>query len=103
MSETFEIECVQGIGATVYIATGLEADSWRDLQVALDRLPAEMQVFRLQLVGDTRSDLPEGLGDIVRHWRKTRRRPVHLMLVPTERPKRSRRHAVSPNRYIPDT
>lgn len=79
-TEAFAIECADGTGVTLYVSTTLPAERWRHLRQCIEELPVTVRVLRLQLVGDASGELPEGLGDLVRHWREVRQRPVHLNL-----------------------
>ena len=79
-SDHFAIECADGTAVTLYVSAALPAEQWRSVRQAVDELPATVRVLRLQLMGAACRELPSGLGDLVRHWRELRQRPVHLNL-----------------------
>ena len=82
MTEPFAIEFAQGFSATVYLGSTLTAGDLLELHQRVDRLPSSATVLRIQLTSDVAEGMPSGLSEFVRHWRETRRRPVHLILAP---------------------
>lgn len=82
MRRPFAIEFAQGLSATVYLANTLTAGDLLELHQTVDRLPSTATVLRIQLTSEVAEGMPSGLSEFVRHWRQTRRRPVHLILVP---------------------
>jgi hypothetical protein len=83
----FAIEYAEGLGATVYVGATLSAGDLLELHRSVEQLPSAAKVLRIQVTTDALSGLPSGLGEFVRHWRESRRRPVHLVFVaPKVRP-----------------
>jgi hypothetical protein len=82
MSQSFAVEFAEGLGATVYLRSALSADDLLELHQTVDRLPSSAKVLRIQLTSEANAGMPGGLSEFVRFWRETRRRPVHLILVP---------------------
>ena len=80
-ADWFEIECVDGASATIYLNGGLPADRIAELRKACDALPPSVRVLRVQLMAATNVDaLPLSIGEVLRHWRETRRKAFHLVL-----------------------
>ena len=77
----FEIECVDGASATIYLNGGLPAARIAELREACDALPPSVRVLRVQLMAATDVDaLPLSIGEVLRHWRQTRRKAFHLVM-----------------------
>ena len=80
-ADWFEIECVDGSSATIYLNGGLSAARIAELRDACDALPASVRVLRVQLMAATDVDaLPLSIGEVLRHWRETRRKAFHLVM-----------------------
>src|SRR5262245_51828415 len=87
--EWFEIECVDGGSATVYLNGALSAARVAEIRAACNALPASVRVLRVQLMTTSEIDaLPLSIGAVLRHWRQTRQRALHLV-VTSARPSRS--------------
>jgi hypothetical protein len=77
----FEIECVDGASATIYLNGGLTSAHIAKLREACDALPLNVRVLRVQLMAATDVDaLPLSIGEVLRHWRQTRQKAFHLVM-----------------------
>ena len=80
-AEWFEIECVDGTSATIYLNGGLPDSRMVEIRDACDVLPASVRVLRVQLmISSDVEALPLGIGAVLRHWRQTRQRAFHLVM-----------------------
>jgi hypothetical protein len=69
----FEIECVDGAAATLYVLQQLHGADLHEIRMALAALPRSVRVLRVQLHGAA-SDACRGarLFDALRAWREAR-------------------------------
>jgi hypothetical protein len=80
-ADWFEIECVDGTSATIYLNGGLPESRIVEIREACDALPRSVRVLRVQLmVASDVEALPLGIGAVLRHWRQTRQRAFHLVM-----------------------
>src|SRR5689334_20340589 len=85
-ADWFEIECVDGASATLYLNGGLPESRMAEIREACDALPASVRVLRVQLmISSDIEALPLSIGAVLRHWRETRQRAFHLVM-PASRP-----------------
>jgi len=79
-ADWFEIECVDGASATLYLNGGLPESRMAEIREACDALPASVRVLRVQLmISSDIEALPLSIGAVLRHWRETRQRAFHLV------------------------
>lgn len=84
--EWFEIECVDGGSATIYLSRALSLERVAEIRDACDALPASVRVLRVQLMATNEADaLPFSIGAVLRHWRQTRQRALHLVVTTARR------------------
>lgn len=80
-ADWFEIECVDGTSATIYLNGGLPDSRMAEIREACDALPASVRVLRVQLmISSDVEALPLSIGAVLRHWRETRQRAFHLVM-----------------------
>jgi hypothetical protein len=74
----FEIECLDGTSATIYLNPGLPDSRMAEIRDARDALSASVRMLRVQLmVSSDIEALPLGIGAVLRHWPQTRQRGFH--------------------------
>jgi len=80
-ADWYEIECVDGASATIYLNGGLPDALIAEIRDACDALPMSVRVLRVQLMAATDVEaLPLSIGEVLRHWRQTRQRAFHLVM-----------------------
>ena len=85
-ADWFEIECVDGTAATIYLNGGLPDSRMAEIRDACDALPMSVRVLRVQLmISSDIEALPLSIGAVLRHWRQTRRRAFHLVMAGSRR------------------
>jgi hypothetical protein len=80
-ADWFEIECVDGTSATIYLNGGLADSRMAEIRDACDALPPSVRVLRVQLmISSDVEALPLSIGAVLRHWRQMRHRAFHLVI-----------------------
>ena len=80
-ADWYEIECIDGASATIYLNGGLPHSLIAEIRDACDALPLSIRILRVQLTAATDVDaLPLSIGEVLRHWRRTRQQAIHLVI-----------------------
>jgi len=80
-ADWYEIECIDGASATIYLNGGLPPSLIAEIRDACDALPLSIRILRVQLMAATDVDaLPLSIGEVLRHWRRTRQQAIHLVM-----------------------
>jgi hypothetical protein len=87
----FDIECVEGGAATLYLAGAFTPEHVAALREVCDALPPSVRTLRVQLGANPDDCLVlKGIRELLRHWRLSRGSSFHLLLTRPSAPQNAR-------------
>lgn len=77
----FEIECVDGVAATLYLNDELHSGELGAIRAATDALPQSVRILRVQVRGGAGAEhRTAALRSLLRSWSESRRGAVHMVV-----------------------